>query len=449
VKSDRVTQRWLVIMLALSVALRVAAAVILGDTVVELPGTFDQRSYHSLALRVLEGHGFTFAEAWWPLTAAGAPTAHWSFLYTLYLVAVYAVAGPHPIVARLIQASLTGLVQPYLAYRLGRTAFSDAAGLVAAALTALYAYFIYYGATLMTEPFFIMLVLGGLGLVIRLAEGRSGSHTVRGPRWCRWELWLLLGAVLGSAVLLRQLMLFVVPVLFAWLVWARRQRPLQTTLAGVLLSSTVIAAVLAPFLIYNAARFGHFVSLNTNSGYAFFWSNHPIHGDRFRPLLTSAEYQSLIPDDLRHLDEASLDQALMRRGLQFVLDDPLRFLALSVSRIPVYFMFWPSPGSGLVSNVARVSSFGLTWPFMLYGLGLTLVRLRKGWPQAQSAAAWLLMSFAAVYTVIHLLSWTLVRYRLPVDGVLLVFAGAGIVDLTRQLHRLRARHLLLRAPARS
>jgi hypothetical protein len=96
----------------------------MGDQVVDLPGTFDQISYNTLALRVLNGYGFTFGESWWPITPAGAPTAAWSFLYTLYLVAVYSLFGPYPLIARLIQAVIVGLLQPFLAYLIGYKVFS-------------------------------------------------------------------------------------------------------------------------------------------------------------------------------------------------------------------------------------------------------------------------------------------------------------------------------------
>jgi hypothetical protein len=92
-------------------------------------------------------------------------------------------------------------------------------------------------------------------------------------------------------------------------------------------------------------------------------------------------------------------------------------------------MFWPSAGSGMVSNVSRVVSFGLCLPFMLYGLLRAFRRLRPGDP------AFLLVLFAAVYTAIHLLSWALIRYRLPVDAVLLPFAGLALVDLAGRAWR--------------
>ncbi|MEM8861308.1 MAG: hypothetical protein AAGD96_23540, partial [Chloroflexota bacterium] len=68
------------IILAVSVLLRLGSAFYLGNEVSLLPGIYDQISYHSLAIRVIDGHGFTFGVPWWPVTQAGEPTAHWSYL---------------------------------------------------------------------------------------------------------------------------------------------------------------------------------------------------------------------------------------------------------------------------------------------------------------------------------------------------------------------------------
>jgi hypothetical protein len=83
--------------------------------------------------------------------------------------------------------------------------------LVSAGLTAIFAYFIYYDATLMTEPFFMTLVLGGLYLTILIGQL---SSDVNGHFPIRKGLLLsvFLGLILGGAVLLRQLILLVIPV---------------------------------------------------------------------------------------------------------------------------------------------------------------------------------------------------------------------------------------------
>ncbi|MEJ2354123.1 MAG: hypothetical protein P8Y03_30480, partial [Anaerolineales bacterium] len=365
----------LFVILILSVLLRLAAALYLGDSVEILPGTYDQISYHNLALRVLDGHGFSFGQGWWPLTAANAPTAHWSYLYTFYLVVVYALFGPHPLAARLIQALIVGLLQPLLTYWIARCVFGQRIALVTAALTAVYVYFIYYAATLMTEPFYITAILGALCLAILIVD-QAAAPDLPNSRNRVFALAILLGLTLGITVLLRQLFLLIVPFLFLWIWWAIRQLGGPSAIPALLLSTCMIAGTILPFTIDNYTRFGRFVLLNTNAGYAFFWANHPIYGTHFIPILPSdmGSYQSLIPPELRHLDEAALDQELLKRGVQFVIQDPVRIFFLSLSRIPVYFMFWPSTDSSLISNISRVSSFALFLPFMLYGLLLALFR---------------------------------------------------------------------------
>lgn len=432
------SRKILTVILSLSVLARVLAAILLGDQVVVLPGTADQLSYHTLALRLLGGYGFSFGQGWWPVTAAGAPTAHWSFLYTFFLTGVYALFGPHPLAARIIQAVIVGLLQPYLTYRLGERMFSRTVGLVGAACAALYAYFIYYAATLMTEPFFITAVLGMLFaavmLVDRLKETAGWNFRTIATAG------LVLGLVTGAAVLLRQLILMFVPVLFAWAAWAAyRSGVLRRALVSLAVSTGVLALMILPFSVYNTARFGHFVLLNTNSGYAFFWANHPFYGTRFTPILTDEQYLAMIPTELKTLDEAALDQALLRRGLAYVTTHPREYALLSLSRIPVYFMFWPSSDSGLASNLTRVASFGLFWPFMLAGLLLALFRRSQNLAGSLASPIFLVVLFSAVYTAVHLLSWTLIRYRLPVDAVLLIFAGLALVELYRLVETLGLR----------
>ena len=62
---------------------------------------------------------------------------------------------------------------------------------------------------------------------------------------------------------------------------------------------------------------------------------------------------------------------------------------------------------------------------MLIGLILAWRRRSHRFWDALATPKFLLVLFALVYTGIHVLTWTLIRYRLPVDAVLLVFAGVA------------------------
>jgi hypothetical protein len=145
------------------------------------------------------------------------------------------------------------------------------------------------------------------------------------------------------------------------------------------------------------------------------------------------DYQSLVPRELRQLDEAALDQELLRRGLGFVVEDPGRYLLLSLSRIPEYFKFWPDPDSGTISNLARVGSFALLLPFMAYGFVRPLLRSGRSTGQSlfrvPAAPVLLLYLFVVSYAAIHILSWAQVRYRLPVEANLVIFAASAVAAL--------------------
>lgn len=433
------TRSWLIAILLLSVLLRVVVALYLGDAITDIRGgTADQLSYDALAQRVAAGYGFSFPTDWWPNVRGGQPTAFWSYLYTLFLAAVYTLVGHHPLAARLIQAVIVGLAMPWLTYRLGRRVFGGRPALLAAALSAVYLYFITYAASLMTEAFYIVGILWTLDAAMRLAEALEQ----RAGRGRRLHLGLELGLAMGVTLLLRQVISAFLAVLALWflaLAWHRSR--LRAAVGPLAAAALVVMLLCLPFVVRNYRLFGVIAMPNTNVGINFFWANHPIYGTRFEAVLSPSHgvsYQELIPLELRGLDEAQLDRALLARGVQFVLDDPGRYLLLSLSRVPIYFQFWPTPQSTLLSNISRLLSFGLFLPFMLYGLFLAARNARPGGALRRPAADLavsadlrlaylaLLWLFMAVYALVHLLTWANVRYRLPVDAVWLLFAGYGI-----------------------
>ena len=435
----------LIFIIVVAVFLRIGSAVVQGNSVLDLPGIYDQISYDGLAQRVLTGHGFSFAENHWPVTRAGEPTAHWSYLYTLYLVIVYKVFGTYPVAARLIQALISGVFQTLLFFRLGTRLFNRTAGLVGAALSAVYIYFFYYAGALITETFYITGILWTFDCAFRLVD--TARNAERGARATTFWQWLELGIAIAVTVLLRQLFLLFLPFLFIWLWWNLQEKGTSrwaqslrwSGIKGLSVVTAILILMILPFTIRNYRAFGTFVLLNTNAGYAFFWGNHPIYGTHFLPILPKemGSYEDLIPKEVRNLNEAALDKELLRRGIQFIVNDPERYVLLSFSRIPAYFMFWPSAQSGPVSNVSRIASFGIMLPFMLYGIFVGIRKKRakqgSGFLNLVTSFEGLVLIFVLIYSTIHLLSWALIRYRLPVDAVLLPFAALGLEDIYRRI----------------
>ena len=232
--------------------------------------------------------------------------------------------------------------------------------------------------------------------------------------------WWLLGALLGVAVLLRQLYLLFIPVLLLWMAWAGRKR-LQARY--LLLALGVVVLFVAPWTVRNYARYGQFLLLNSNSGYALYTSANPAQGSTW-----DESYTAPIPPDLAGANEAQLDRALTYRAVAFILADPLRYAKLTLSKVPYHFRFWPTPGSRAASEVVRFVSFGLYLPFMLTGLILSRRQWRRLVP---------IYLFAVAMIAIHVLSWPGPRYRFPVDAVFMVFVGLAISTVVDRLRRAR------------
>lgn len=424
----------LALIIGLAVGLRIASALYQGNVVTDLPGIHDQLSYHGLAQRVAAGYGFSFAEGHWPATPGGEPTAHWSYLYTTYLAAIYSLFGVQPLVARLLQAVIAGVLQPWLSWRVGKRVFGPWAGILAAAFSAVYIYFFYYAGGLLTETFYLIGILWTLDVALRIVDRRAEP--------VGWRLWVELGLAIGVTGLLRQVFLLFVPFLSLWIWWNRpepatvdsrfRRVVRPKAIGGLAVTALVVVLLIAPWTVRNYRAFHTFVPLNTNAGFALFWGNHPSYGTHFVPLLGTQEYYDLIPEELLSLNEAELDRALLKQAVGFIADDPVRYLLLSIDRSREFFKFWPSPQSSMVSNIARVGSFGIFLPFMLYGLWVSVGLVRRPNYETQRASIVLLYLFMAFYTGIHLATWTLIRYRLPVDAVLLLFAAVGCIDIAER-----------------
>jgi hypothetical protein len=424
--------KWLIAILGISVILRVGVALYLGNEIDAPPLLTDQRSYHALGERLITGHGFSFDTGWYPFTEAHTPTAHWSFLYSMFVASVYTVFGPNPLAVRVVQAILGGILLPLVVYRLARQFFTasqfarglearrlaaDTVALVAAGLVAVYFYFVLYAATLMTETFYMVALVWTLEYVLKLAERPTVKHS------------LLLGAGLGIATLLRQSILPWLVVVSLWLLWVGyRSGRARLVFKRLIVIGGIVVLMILPFTVRNYLAYHEFLLLNSNAGYALYSAQHPMHGTNFQAF-TGAP----MPPELWGWNEAQLDRELMRRGINFVLADPGRYLQLSFSRLIAYIEFWPTPDTSLINNVGRVGSIGLLLPFIFFGLWRTwqFAGPRKvgGWRSFSVTPLALLLLFTMFYSVLHILTWAMPRYRLPVDVMLMLFAALALAEL--------------------
>jgi hypothetical protein len=209
--------------------------------------------------------------------------------------------------------------------------------------------------------------------------------------------------------------IFFVPFLLGWIVVRQRQQ-----WSKALIPIVVLVLAILPFTIHNYLLWGRFMLLESQFGHVFWNGNHPGHNGDFQPYKVFP-----IPDEvLASNNDADITNRLLRMGIENVIHDPGHFARLIVTRLREFFLFWPTADSTWLANLMRVFSFAVMLPFMVIGLVLS----RKRWQEF--APIWL---FMLIHTGVYALSWTMIRYRIPMDALLIIFAAFAVMSIGRSL----------------
>jgi 4-amino-4-deoxy-L-arabinose transferase-like glycosyltransferase len=246
---------WLVIALLIGLAIRTPALVAAHNT--KVPG--DQLQYSAQA--VANAKGNWFEQPFDP----GEPSAEHPPLTSAVLTPVTWIVGDgNFILAQRLTVVAVGMANIVLLWLLGRR-HSPRLGSLLALLGAVDARLFLSDVLILSETFGVALVILTLWV---LWPGR--------PR----RLWLA-GVLLGLLVLTRAELLFVVPLVSAWLWWQHPQRRKWAALGSALVPAVVAAAVLAPWIGWNLARFDARTTLSTNDGFTLLGANCPdtYYGD--------------------------------------------------------------------------------------------------------------------------------------------------------------------------
>ncbi len=314
---------------------------------------------------------------------------------------------------RIAQAAL-GAWTCLLLYRIAAHTFSRLAGLAAAAAAAFYPHFVFYTSAWMSETLFIALYYAALLLLLRA-----------GPR-PRARSFYAAGLVAGAALLVRPVAISLAPAALAaaWRVDGTRRANLGR-LAIILAGALTLAA---PWTLRNWIAYGHLVPIAPNGAFNLATGNHPQATGRYTT-------PPSIPGNLwDRMDD------YQSRALQFMVEDPwgallviMRFKWLAFwELIPP----WPLYSSNPLLYYGEHFFPWIPWRVVaalgLAGLGVVLAHRKKGW--------WIAPACLGTYLAFYLLYFGNARYRMPIEGLFLVWAGilaAALLRVPRRLRRVR------------
>ncbi|MBI3970044.1 MAG: glycosyltransferase family 39 protein [Chloroflexi bacterium] len=398
---DRPGVLGLAVLPAIALALRLAYSATLPPQIVV---TFeaDPLTYDQIARNLAAGRGFTGASFYYP-PGTEHPTAFWDPLYPLFLAGLYFVFGHSVVVVRVAQA-LLGAAAVALTFHLGRRLAGPVAGLLAAAISAAYPFFIYYAGHLLTETLFMVLILAVFAAGFRAHETRRALS------------FAVLGVLAGLAALCRAEAFLFGAGFIAWASLWRVDAWRRRLLAGVVALAAMVA-VMAPWGVRNQLTHGQFLLTTTKLGYNLYKYYHPT--------MTADQTVRTVPfPDFGDRTEPEREALMRAHGLRFMRDDPVRTAWFMANKLALLFKIVPSNEVNRRYALLSVGSYGILLPFMALGAALALRRGGRFLP----VLAYVLFSVttkAAVFAGI--------RLRMQIEPFLILFAALAVVHLAKQI----------------
>jgi 4-amino-4-deoxy-L-arabinose transferase-like glycosyltransferase len=342
-------------------------------------------------------------------------------LYPYALGALYALCGPHALVARVAQCLLWAATA-VLCGRIGRRCFGETPGRVAALLVALHGPGLLFPALLLKENLFLP-VLASFALLLLDAQRRRD--------------WLALGALGALGALLRGNMLVLLPLFALWPL--ARERSRAALGRGAAFAGGVLL-VLAPVGLRNLEVGGVFALTTAGAGTNLYGGNNAENpwgrATEFSFVRGVPEHEA---DDWKHeaerrtgrsLDRGEVSRFWMGEVLRSVRADPLLHARILWNKLRLSLGRYEVPDVHFLEWDARfVPLARLPWPeFGLVGAlgiaGLLLVA-RSGRAGRELAVLFALYLGTIVLTV------TSDRARLPLLVPLAPFAGFALGELWR------------------
>lgn len=227
----------------------------------DLDPTFDPALFHHLGTNLAEGLGFVR-----PPHLNGGDASMYTAEFgpvTPAIVAVATVLGAEAPHVQGVALALVGGATVVATGALGREVAGERVGLVAAAIAAAHPLLVQVDAVLTAESPYLLLVTVALLLAVRAA---------RDPAPLRFAA---LGASVGVAALARAegVALVLLPLVAAVVSRGRHAWRPAAALAGAGVIAAV--AVVAPWTVRNAVRFGAFVPISNNAGSVVLGANCP------------------------------------------------------------------------------------------------------------------------------------------------------------------------------
>jgi 4-amino-4-deoxy-L-arabinose transferase-like glycosyltransferase len=418
VNSRRETGRMMLLVFLTALALRIPVAMWLPEEVIWPDG----RRYERIAMNLLEHQGFGDLVE----NRRSVPTQ------PLLIAAVYGVFGKSYLALRLVSAVI-GALSCVVASLLARSLFGAVVGVLAGLVVAAYPHLVYLSALFeYPQTLGILFIATFLLLLYRFNENR------------RLATLFMASVLLGATILTLPTLLLFAPVFV--LLTLKRDADWRRNLGYVAAAIAGLVITVGSWTLRNYVAYDRVVIVNAASGVNFWAANNEAYARWGKPgsvpmctgpygvtsyCLEHREVQQKLAEHNLTSTEHVLahERAAWEHGLRFVREDPERFVKLAFAKFLQLWSPWPDAvhtGPARGGSKRDVISAATYIPMLLLAL-VGLFLSAKEHAQKLIPIYLLIAVFVAPFTVFL----PTMRYRLPIDFLLGIFAAIPLARLWR------------------
>ena len=244
----------------------------------------------------------------------------------------------------------------------------------------------------------------------------------------RWRDWCGYGLLWGATLMTNPALVSVSPLLLGWLIYrVYRERHFNFARPGF----AVVLALLCclPWTVRNYVVFHRFIPLRSNLGFELYIGNNENYDERHRGLPAVITQDREILRYLRMGEMAFMDEE-QRKALQFMAAHPRVEVELFGKRFVDFWIGVAEPVKTFVESDSLlirgillgnfVSSLGTL-------LGVAILFLRR------NAYAFPLAVFPVIFPLLYYVTHTSLRYRHPIDPIVLLLTAVAAAELWRKV----------------
>ncbi|UCD55391.1 MAG: glycosyltransferase family 39 protein [Candidatus Omnitrophota bacterium] len=355
----------------------------------------DECLYDSLAIKLIELKGYVGSE--------GVPTSNRPPLYAVFLALVYTICGHDYFAVCLVQAFLGSLAVCFF-YLIAEKIFNEPTAILTGIFSSFYMGYVFYTNFLLTETFFSFILAAIILIIVNIKQ----SNVIR---------FSLLGLLCGLLTLTKSsgFFVFLIAPVALWVKTKREKDFLKKIFSSSLALLLCFGLVILSWTVRNYKVHGKIIPISTNGGLNMYQAVRPAYGKipEMGPRGDSIAEKGFVISN-----ETERNDYFFNMALQAYREDGLaRILKSFIIR---FLFFWGAIDWNVTEGDIINYHYVFILPFALLGTIFSFKNRKE---------IFVILLVILYFTSLILLFQGCARFRMPIDGYIIILGCYGIYEL--------------------